>query len=233
MTPLTHPATTAAPDVLPDRAGGFLRRAGGAALIGSPLLIFGGMMTCPPQDSNSTADYITSLARDSFLTELSAMLLHYGLIVGALGALAVPGLIRGRRGRWPTVFGALATALGLLNVSGAVRDDWWRMVIGQQFPIDVAARVSDTVDGSALMPLWSGTEMFAFLGLLALCAGLARAGVVGWWLTAAYLCAFVGMMFIPVNLTYVVGAAFTAVFLPLGVAGVRLFQRMAAGGPAL
>ncbi|MGP3916864.1 hypothetical protein [Nonomuraea sp. 10N515B] len=76
----------------------------------------------------------------------------------------------------------LATALGLLNVSGAVRDDWWRMVTGQQLPLDAAVRISDTVDGSAFMPLWSGTEIFAFLGLLALSAGLGRAGVVGWWL---------------------------------------------------
>ncbi|MDP4505958.1 hypothetical protein [Nonomuraea turcica] len=162
---------------------------------------------------------------DSFLTELSAILLHYGLIAGALGALAVPGLVRGRKGRWLTVFGVLATALGLLNVSGAVRDDWWRMVTGQQLPLDAAVRISDTVDGSAFMPLWSGTEIFAFLGLLALSAGLARAEVVGWWLTAIYLAAFVGMMFIPVSMTYVVGTVFALLFLPLGVAGVRIFQR--------
>ncbi|MBT2227745.1 hypothetical protein [Nonomuraea sp. NEAU-A123] len=234
MTPLAHTAT-AASDVLPegaDRASRFLRRAGGTALISSPLLMFAGMMACPPQDSNSTIDYVTSLARDSFLTELSAILLHYGLIVGALGALAVPGLVRGRKGRWPTAFGVLATALGLLNVSGAVRDDWWRMVTGQQLPMDVAVRISDTVDGSAFMPLWSGTEIFAFLGLLALCAGLARAGVVGWWLTAVYLGAFVAMMFIPADLTYVIGSAFAALYLPLGVAGVRVFQRERAAAAA-
>ncbi|WP_327587776.1 hypothetical protein OHA25_12870 [Nonomuraea sp. NBC_00507] len=129
--------------------------------------MFAGMMTCPPQASESAADYITSLARDSFLTELSAILLHYGLIAGALGALAVPGLVRGRKGRWLTVFGVLATALGLLNVSGAVRDDWWRMVTGQQLPLDA----------------------------------------------------------IPVSMTYVVGTVFALLFLPLGVAGVRIFQR--------
>ena len=227
MTTLTQsPMTTA--ETTPERgqrASRILRRAGGGALVASPLLILGGMMTCPPQASNSTADYITSLARDSFLTELSAMLLHYGLIVGALGAFAVPGLIRGRKGQLITVFGAFATALGLLNVSGAVRDDWWRMTIGQQFPIDVAVRISDTVDGSAFMPLWSGTELFAFLGLLALSAGLARGGVVGWWLPPVYLGAFVGMTVIPVHLTYVVGGAFTLLFLPLAVAGVRVFQR--------
>ncbi|MGW4471264.1 hypothetical protein ACWENQ_16475 [Nonomuraea sp. NPDC004354] len=230
MTPLAHSATAAGPALAEpaDRAGRFLRRAGGAALIACPLLMLAGMMTCPPQDSDSTMDYITSLARDAFLTELSAILLHYGLITGALGAMVVPGLVRGRKGRWLTLFGALAAALGLLNVSGAVRDDWWRMVLGRQLPLDVAVRISDTVDGSAFMPLWSGTEMFAFLGLLAVCAGLARAGVVGWWLTAVYLGAFVAMMFIPIDLTYVVGGAFSLLFLPLAVAGVRTLQRVRA-----
>ncbi|MFD1935460.1 hypothetical protein ACFSKW_28700 [Nonomuraea mangrovi] len=227
MTAPAHTAT-AITDVVPetaDQAGRFLRRVGGCALIAGPLLMFAGMMTCPPQSSDSTVDYVTSLARDSVLTELSAILLHYGLIVGALGAMVVPGLIRGRKGRWLTMFGALAAALGLLNVSGAVRDDWWRMVIGQQLPMDIAGRISDTVDGSAFMPLWSGTEMFAFVGLLALSAGLARAGVAGWWQTAVYLGAFVAMMFIPIHLTYVVGGVFSMLFLPLAVAGVRTFQR--------
>nr|BFE82748.1 hypothetical protein GCM10020093_053490 [Planobispora longispora] len=123
------------------------------------------------------------------------------------------------------MFGALAAAIGMLNVSGAVRDDWWRMVTGQQLPLDAAVRISDTVDTSSFMPLWSGTEMLAFLGLLALCAGLARAGVTGWWLTAVYLGAFVSMMFVPIHLTYVMGVAFTLLFLPLGVAGVRTIQR--------
>ncbi|GAA2858242.1 hypothetical protein GCM10010517_16660 [Streptosporangium fragile] len=227
MTPLTR-TPTATPAVDPentDRAGRFMRRAGGAALIAGPVLMFAGMMACPPQDSGSAADYITSLARDTFLTELSAMLLHYGLIAGGLGVLTVPGLVRGRKGHGLAVFGALAAALGMLNVSGAVRDDWWRMVTGRQLPLDTAVRISDTVDASSFMPLWSGTELLAFLGLLALCVGLARAGVVGWWLTAVYLGAFVAMTFIPIHLTYVIGTAFTMLFLPLGVAGVRTFQR--------
>lgn len=85
-----------------------LRRVAAGALVAGPALMLAGMMACPPQASDSAADYITSLARDTFPTELSAMLLHYGLLAGALGALAVPGLVRGRKGacspcsaRWP------------------------------------------------------------------------------------------------------------------------------------
>ncbi|GGS78560.1 hypothetical protein GCM10010156_41600 [Planobispora rosea] len=36
-------------------------------------------------------------------------------------------------------------------------------------------RVSDAVDAASFMPLWSGTELLAFLGLLAVCVGLAGA----------------------------------------------------------
>ncbi|MEU1880070.1 hypothetical protein ABZ470_22390 [Streptosporangium sp. NPDC020072] len=227
MTPLTPSPETEARVAEPTAR--FLRPAGGVALVAGPVLVFAGMMTCPPQSSDSTADYVTALARDFFLTELSAILLHYGLLVGALGALAVPGLVRGRRGRLLTVAGALAAAVSMLNVSGAVRDDWWRMILGRQLEMDAAVRLSDAVDKAAFMPLWSGTEIFAFLGLLALSVGLARAGVAGWWLTVVYVAAFVGMMFIPIHLTYVAGTVFTLMFLPLAVAGVRVLRRERAG----
>ncbi|MFG6192258.1 hypothetical protein [Nonomuraea sp. JJY05] len=227
MTPLTH--SPAAEPHVAEPAARFLRRAGGVALIAGPVLVFAGMMACPPQDSDSTLHYVTSLARDSFLTELSAILLHYGLVVGALGALAVPGLVRGSKGRLLTVAGALASAVSMLNVSGAVRDDWWRMILGQQLEMNVAVQLSEAVDAASFMPLWSGTELFAFLGLLALSTGLARAGVAGWWLTAVYVAAFAGMMVIPIHLTYVIGGVFTLLFLPLVVAGVRLLRRERAG----
>jgi hypothetical protein len=202
-----------------------LRRLGAAALIGGPVLFLAGMLTCPPQASDSTADYVTSLARDSDLTQLSAILLHYGTLIGALGLLAVPGIVRGTRGRLITLVGALLAAISLLNVSGAVKDDWWRLEIGRALPLDVAVRISDAVDGASLMPLWRGTSMFVQLGLLLVCVGLARAGVVGWWMTGAYVATFAAVMFIPVNLTLVMGAVFSLLLLPLVVAGVRIVQR--------
>ncbi|MBE3010613.1 hypothetical protein IL992_15620 [Microbispora sp. NEAU-D428] len=224
--------TSLAPDTITDAgtpAGRPLWRAAGVALIAGPLLLLAGMLTSPPQNSDAAADYVASLARDGFVTQLSAILLHYGLIAGALGALAVPGLVRGRRGRWPVLLGAPASALGMLNVSGAVRDDWWVMVTGQQLPKEVALRVFDTVSGSSFMPLWSGTEMLAFLGLLALSIGLARAGVAGWWLTVVFVGAFAGMTVIPVDLTYLAGVVFAVLFLPLAVAGVLICRNRRSG----
>ncbi|MGW5666524.1 hypothetical protein [Micromonospora sp. NPDC003776] len=202
-----------------------LRRLGAGALVGGPALFLAGMLTCPPQASESTADYVTSLARDSGQTQLSAILLHYGTLVSALGLLAVPALVRGARGRVLTLVGALLAAISLLNISGAVKDDWWRMEIGQRLPLEAAVRISDAVDGASLLPLWRGTSMFAQVGLLLICVGLARAGVVGWWMTFAFVGTFAAVMFIPVHLTLVMGAVFSLLLLPLVVAGVRIAAR--------
>ena len=146
-------------------------------------------------------------------------------MLSALGLLVVPSLVRGRRGRPLTLLGTLFSVPSLLNVSGAVRDDWWRMVIGQELPIEQAARISDAVDGAAFMPLWSVTAMLIQVGVLLLCIGLARAGVIGWWATLVYVATFAAVMFIPVQQTLLMGFVFSALFLPLVVAGVRVMQR--------
>src|SRR3954452_12238448 len=83
----------------PVRPTGLLRVAGGAALVAGPVLFSLGMLTCPPQASMADADYIASLARDTTLTQVSALFLHYANIAIGLGLLAAPTLVRGRRGR--------------------------------------------------------------------------------------------------------------------------------------
>ena len=113
----------------------------------------------------------------------------------------------------------------MLNISGAVKDDWWRMHLGRLVPLDVAVRVSDAVDASALLSPWRDVSMLGFLGLLLLYVGLARAGVVGWWATGVYAVALVGMFTVPVDLTLVYGVVFTALFAPLAVVGVRAVRR--------
>ncbi|MEV4641748.1 hypothetical protein AB0J80_30830 [Actinoplanes sp. NPDC049548] len=204
-----------------------LYRLAGGALIAGPALYLAGMLTCPPQNGPGTADYISSLARDTTLTETSAILLHYGNLLTGVGLLVVPLLVRGTKGRILTLLGTLGAVLTMLNISGAVKDDWWRMVIGRTVPMDVAVRISDTVDASGLLSLWRGTNMIGFLGLLLVYVGLARAGVLGWWAPAMYVAAFVGMMTVPVSLTVAYGLVFTSLFAPLVVAGVRAIRRPA------
>lgn len=202
-----------------------LYRLAGGALIAGPALTFAGMLTSPHQDGPAAADYIASLARDSTLTQVSGLFLHYSNLITGAGLLVAPLLVRGVRGRVLTLIGTLAAALTMLNISGAVKDDWWRMVLGQTVPIDTAVRVSDAVDASALLSPWRDTAMLGYLGLLLLYAGLARAGVLGWWAPAVYVAAVVGMFTVPVSLTIVYGLVFTALFAPLAVLGLRAVRR--------
>jgi hypothetical protein len=148
-------------------------------------------------------------------------------MVTGVGLIVAPLLVRGARGRLLSLFGMIAATLTMLNISGAVKDDWWRMVIGRTVPLDVAVKISDTVDAQALLSPWRATGMIGFLGLLLLYIGLARAGVVGWWAPALYVVALVGMFTVPVSLTLVYGLVFTALFAPLAVVGLRALRRAA------
>jgi hypothetical protein len=220
--------TTTTTNTVPDadrQTRTFLYRAAGSLLVAGPVLTFAGMLTSPPQDGGATADYVASLARDSTLTQVSALFLHYSNLLTGVGLLVAPLLVRGVRGRVLTLIGTLAAVLTMLNISGAVKDDWWRMVVGQTVPIDVAVRISDAVDASSLLWPWRDVSMLGFLGLLLLYVGLARAGVLGWWAPAVYAVALVGMFTVPVSLTLVYGIVFTALFAPLTVVGVRAFRR--------
>src|SRR5262245_45203073 len=55
-----------------------MRVAAGVALVAGPVLWSLGMLTSPPQDSMADADYIASLVRDTTMTQVSALFLHYG-----------------------------------------------------------------------------------------------------------------------------------------------------------
>jgi hypothetical protein len=209
-----------------------LYRLGGGLLIAGPILTFAGMLTAPQQAADTTEAYVESLARDTTLTQVSALLLHYSTMTTALGLILAPLLIRGVRGRLLTLIGMVAAVLTMLNISGAVKDDWWRMVIGRTVPLDVAVRISDAVDSQALLAPWRATGMVGFLGLLLLYIGLSRAGVLGWWAPAVYLVALVGMFTVPVSLTVVYGVTFTALFAPLAVLGVRAIRRARLAQPA-
>ena len=218
-----------APAAADDRTRRLLYRIAGGLLIAGPALTVAGMLTAPAQDGDTTADYVVSLARDSTPTQVSALFLHYSNMIMGVGLIVAPLLVRGARGRILSLIGMLTTTLTMLNISGAVKDDWWRMVIGRTVPLDVAVRISDAVDGQALLAPWRGTSMVGFLGLLLLYIGLTRAGVLGWWAPALYVLAMVGMFTVPVSLTVIYGLVFTALFAPLAVLGVRAIRRTGMG----
>jgi hypothetical protein len=207
------------------RAGRVMPLAAGAALAAGPVLWALGMFTSPQQESMADADYISSLARDTTMTQVSALFLHYGNLVIALGILAAPGLVRGARGLWLVVTGALLTAIGFANVSGMVLSDWWNASAGTHLTSDQAVEVFRGFKAASLLPLWDGTELFSLVGPVLLLAGLARAGVWGWWTIGLVLAGVAGLMVFGATAPLVAAAFVLVGFSPFALVGYRLVQR--------
>jgi hypothetical protein len=216
-TPTARRTTSTAARVVPYAAA--------AALLTGPVLWALGMFTSPPQDSSSSADYIASLARDPFITQLSALFLHYGNLLIGLGVLAAPALVRGRRGAWPTSVGALLTAIGFTNVSGMVLSDWWNASVGTHLPSDQAVEVFEWVRATSLFPLWDGTEMFSLVGAILVFAGLARAGVLRWWALALFVGGVASLFVLGVVAMKLAALGVLVGFSPFALIGVRVLQR--------
>ena len=219
-TPGERPARSAASRLLPI--------AGGALIAGS-LLYVTGMATSPPADSMSDADYIASLARDEGQTALSALLLHYGNMALALAWLAAPALVRGLRGGLTTIIGALLSAVGLITVTGYVLYDFWTGAVGRELAPDTALALFESVAGSPAQAIVGTLTLLGLLGPLVVYAGLARAGVISWWLfvpAVAALAASMAMPFEPLPF-----AAFALVgAVPAVVIGLRMIRRSRAEG---
>lgn len=213
--PTERPGRSAASRLLPI--------AGGALIAGS-LLYVAGMATSPPADSMSNADYIASLARDSGQTALSALLLHYGNMVLALAWLAAPALVRGRRGGSTTIVGALLSAVGLVTVTGYVLYDFWTGAIGRELEPDTALALFENVAGSPAQAIVGTLTLLGLIGPLVVYAGLARAGVISWWLFVPGIAALAASMAMPFEpLSFAAFALVGAV--PTVVIGLRLIRR--------
>jgi hypothetical protein len=210
-------ATSPAPRVL-------TRLAGGALPVGA-VLFAAGMLTSPIATGDDRASYLESLGRDPGLTQLSALFLHYGNLFLGVGALALPLLVRGRRGWLPTLIGALLSALALFGTSGALFSDWMHMELAQTVPMDQAVTVSENVLSAPLLQLAFGLDPLLLLGLPLVVFGLCRAGVLGWWALGSVVAGTVLLPFSPATGNLVPAVAFALIQLPLAVAGVRLIAR--------
>lgn len=205
-------------------AGGVVSRLAGPALVVGPLLFLVGLLVSPAGDTTDPGSSITAFVDAPTQTQVSSLLLHYGLILMALGLLRAPSLVPARRGTWPTVVGSLVTAVGMVNVSGGLRDDWWRLAAGRQLPLDQAIDVVHEADTSSLLVLWDVTEVFAFLGVLLVLTGLARARALSWWWLAAAVAAFAATLVVPGDLQVwpsLVFGAFIATLVPVGLRLLR------------
>ena len=232
MTTSPLPTRTAAGPERPARGTGplMLTLAGGALVAGS-LLYVTGMVTSPPQDSPAAADYIAALGRDEGRTTLSAMLLHYGNMALALAWLGVPALVRGRRGRVPTVVGALMSAIGLVTVAGFVLYDYWTGAIGRELDPATALGLYDAVGANAGVAVVGLLTLFGLLGPIVGYAGLARAGVTGWWLLVPAVGCLVASAAIPFS-PPVHGALALVGAVPAVVVGLRMLGRTRAEAAA-
>jgi hypothetical protein len=214
----TPPATTdTARRVLPVIAGG--------ALIAGAAMFFAGLATSPPADGDTKAEYLASLARDPFLTQLSALLLHYGNLLMGVGLLAVPLLVRGRRGSVVSLVGALLGALGLLQISGSLLSDWFHMELGRNLPLDQAAMISDQVLAHPAEQLAFNPGPLVSVALLITFVGLARAGVVGWWTVPAIIAGYAGMLFLPYSTPILPAVGAVPMLAVLALAGWRTIAR--------
>ena len=228
MTTLTaHETTSVRRPVSPARR--VMPLAAAAALVAGPLLWSAGMFTSPPSDSMADADYISSLARDTTMTQISALFLHYGNLAIGAGVLAAPSLVRGTRGAWAVAVGALLTAIGFLNVAGMILSDWWNAATGSLLTSEQAVAVFQHVKGASLLPLWNGTELFSMLGTLVLLSGLARAGVLGWWQIPLFVGGVAGLFAFGAGAPVVVAVMVLIGFSPFALIGRRLVQRVRVG----
>lgn len=221
---MTTDVRTPVPTTAPRSAASLLLPIAGGAFIAGSLLYVTGMATSPPQASMADADYIAALARDEGRTTLSAVLLHYGNMALALAWLAAPALVRGRRGRIPTVVGALMSAVGLVTVAGFVLYDHWTAAIGRELDPAAAEALFESVSANPGVAVVGLLTLFGLLGPLVGYAGLARAGVISWWLLAPAVLALAlsaALTFSP--LTYAGFALLGAV--PAVVVGIRLLGR--------
>lgn len=223
-TDLLTPSTSTTAERPARSAGARLLPIAGGALIAGSLLYVAGMAASPPADSMSDADYIASLARDEGRTALSAMLLHYGNMALALAWLAAPALVRGRRGSTTTIVGALLSAVGLVSVTGMVMYDYWTGAIGRALDPSAALSLFQDVQGSPAVAVAGTLTLFGLLGPVIGFSGLARAGVINWWLLAPAVLALVASMATPFTpLLFGVYALVGAV--PAVVVGLRMIQR--------
>lgn len=221
---LLTPTTPAATERPGRSAGSLLIPVAGGALIAGSLLYVAGMATSPGAVSIEPADYIASLARDPGQTTLSAVLLHYGNMALALAWLAAPALVRGRRGRIGTIAGALLSAIGLVTVTGFVLYDYWTGAIGRVLEAGTAVELFETVAADPGLVSVGLLTMFGLLGPVIAYAGLARAGVTGWWLLVPAVASLVGSVVVPFS-PLAHGAFALVGAVPAVVVGLRLIQR--------
>jgi hypothetical protein len=204
------------------RSSAILPILGGASFLAAPLLFAAGALTSPPQDGSGDAGYIASLAEDPTLSSWSATFFHYSWVLYAFAAIAAIGLVRGRRGRALTTVGGLAAAFGAIQFTGLLLSDWFLSSMGNELTSEQSLAVFHGIGDVGFASWMLSAKLFGLLGFPVLYAGLARAGVISWWLVAPSLLPMVVFAVVPGVLGIALATACTAAAF---VTGWRLVQR--------
>ncbi|MGY2004370.1 hypothetical protein [Blastococcus sp. SYSU DS1024] len=114
--------------------------------------------------------------------------------------------------------------MGLVSVAGNVLFDFWVGAIGRLLDTGPAEAVFADVHSSTGMAIVGTVTLLGLLGPLVATIGLARAGVIGWWLLAPAVASLVLAMVLTFTPLLFAGLMLLGA-VPAFVVGLRLLQR--------
>lgn len=215
-------ATVHAPTATAHATSTFRRRVCALALIAAAALIVAGELTTPSGSTGSTEGQLSAFVDHPGLTQVSAVLFHFGYLLVLPGIVGLLQLTRLRATRLANVGAGLAF-VGFVSLAGNMLVDVFTLGAGQELGIEKGADYLDatgTLPGS--LPFIIPAFLGSFLGLALLFIAIGRAGELAWAWVAVTLVGLVLVFAAPVHLVTVLG--FVAMSAGLAAAGARLLR---------
>jgi hypothetical protein len=194
----------------------------GAALIAAGVLIAAGELTTPPGSTGTTETQVAAFVGHPELTQVSALLFHFGYLLVLPGIVGLLGLTRLRATKLANL-GAFLAFLGFASLAGNGVVDLFTLGAGQQLETNDAVRYLDATGslvGAApfIIPAFLGS----FVGLALLMVALGRAGELSWLWVAITIVGLALIVAAPLHVVTVLG--FLAMTVGLVAAGARLLR---------
>jgi hypothetical protein len=200
----------------------FRRRWCGIALIAAGVLITAGELTTPAGSTGNTTEQINAFVDAPAMTQLSAVLFHFGYLLVIPGIVGMLGLTRLHATRMSHA-GAVLAFVGFASLAGNAVLDLVTLSAGQELGTEAAAEYLDATQslGGAL-PFIIPAFLGSFLGLALLVIALGRTGEVAWVWVAVTIVGLVFVVVAPLHAGTVAG--FVATSTGLAACGARLVR---------
>jgi hypothetical protein len=211
-----------APSASAEATSVFRQRFCALSLIAAAALIIAGELTTPSGSTGSTEDQLNAFVEHPGLTQVSAVLFHFGYLLVLPGIVGLLRLTRLRGTRLANVGAGLAF-VGFVSLAGNMLVDVFTLSAGQELGTKRAADYLDatgTLPGS--LPFIIPAFLGSFLGLSLLFIAIGRAGELAWAWVAVTLVGLVLVFAAPVHVVTVIG--FVAMSTGLAAAGARLLR---------